>query len=294
MIHAATHNFRFHADDVFTAALLRVIHGTNVRFSRTRDEEIISNADIVFDVGQIFEPTKNRFDHHQPGGAGERGNGLKYSSFGLVWNFYPPVKTLIDNDNVHRSLDKGFVSSIDASDNGQELYDLKGPVTPNTLGSVIDDFNPSWNVDVEHDTRFREAVIFAQTILENTISRAKSADAASATVKKAIDAQHPSPILVLDQHMPWASAVTSTKHVMYVVYRGAEGNWRGQSVAEKGRPFANRRLFPVAWRGLEKEALVSVCGNSDALFTHNSGFMCVAKTKEAAIDLCQKSLANKV
>ena len=36
-----------------------------IHINRTRDENIIEAADIVFDVGGIYDPTNGRFDHHQ-------------------------------------------------------------------------------------------------------------------------------------------------------------------------------------------------------------------------------------
>src|SRR3989338_10239311 len=91
-----THNGSFHTDDIFAAATLSLLlekKGEPFEIIRTRDEEIIKSADYVFDVGGIYEREKNRFDHHQPGGAGRRvlsgveGEkfGIEYSSFGLVW-----------------------------------------------------------------------------------------------------------------------------------------------------------------------------------------------------------------
>ena len=43
----------------------------------------MDSADIVIDVGGQYDPDAGRFDHHQRGGAGERENGIPYSSFGL-------------------------------------------------------------------------------------------------------------------------------------------------------------------------------------------------------------------
>src|SRR3990167_4593464 len=93
-----THNGSFHTDDVFAAAaLILYLEKTNNDFSaqggpasgweviRTRNPKIIEEGDYVFDVGEVYNEKNNRFDHHQPGGAGKRQNGIEYSSFGLVW-----------------------------------------------------------------------------------------------------------------------------------------------------------------------------------------------------------------
>src|SRR5438045_63101 len=87
-IKLVTHDGSFHTDDVFAAATL-ILHlektNSGWEIIRTRDEEIIKNADYVFDVGGVDDKEKNRFDHHQVGGAGERFHGIPYASFGLVW-----------------------------------------------------------------------------------------------------------------------------------------------------------------------------------------------------------------
>src|SRR3989338_11391159 len=90
----ATHNGVFHSDDVFAvASLLALLEATPAVSTviRTRDEDLIRKADFVVDVGGIYDAEKNRFDHHQEGGAGKRlsaragENTIPYAAFGLVW-----------------------------------------------------------------------------------------------------------------------------------------------------------------------------------------------------------------
>jgi uncharacterized UPF0160 family protein len=81
-----THGGNFHPDDVFSLAVLKtVFKDKNLNIIRTRDEKIIKEGDYVFDVGGIYDESKNRFDHHQEGGAGRRENNVPYASIGLVW-----------------------------------------------------------------------------------------------------------------------------------------------------------------------------------------------------------------
>jgi len=75
----ATHNGVFHSDDVFAVASLLVLLEATPAVStviRTRDENLIRKADFAVDVGGVYAPDKNRFDHHQIGGAGKRGNKI--------------------------------------------------------------------------------------------------------------------------------------------------------------------------------------------------------------------------
>src|SRR3989344_3315798 len=73
-----THDESFHADDVFACAVLSFWlekKNKSFRIIRTRDEKIITSGDYIFDLGGVYDADKNRFDHHQIGGAGKRDNG---------------------------------------------------------------------------------------------------------------------------------------------------------------------------------------------------------------------------
>jgi len=83
----ATHPGNFHADDVFAVAVLELVHGS-LEVVRTRDADAQAAADVRVDVGGRHDPASGDFDHHQKGGAGERENGIRYASFGLVWREY--------------------------------------------------------------------------------------------------------------------------------------------------------------------------------------------------------------
>src|SRR3712207_1683731 len=83
----ATHPGNFHADDVFAVAVLSLAEGP-LEIVRTRDAEALDAADARVDVGGKSDPETGDYDHHQRGGAGERPNGIRYASFGLVWKQY--------------------------------------------------------------------------------------------------------------------------------------------------------------------------------------------------------------
>lgn len=56
---------------------------------RTRDPAVLDKCDIVVDVGSVYDPQKNRFDHHQRGFQEAFGHGFttKLSSAGLVYKY---------------------------------------------------------------------------------------------------------------------------------------------------------------------------------------------------------------
>ena len=75
-----THSSRFHADDVLSAALLKI-------------SGVIPDVSVIQRVGRVpqdfdglaFDIGGGEFDHHQHN-ARVRPNGNKYAAFGLLWN----------------------------------------------------------------------------------------------------------------------------------------------------------------------------------------------------------------
>ncbi|RKZ62152.1 MAG: MYG1 family protein, partial [Gammaproteobacteria bacterium] len=162
----ATHNGNFHADDVFSIAALKCVL-PSFKLIRTRDSELIAKADIVVDVGGEYDSDADRFDHHQRGGAGERENGIPYSSFGLIWQKYG-LEICQGNQDVANAVDAGLVSTIDAIDCGH----VEGISQGISLSQTISMFNPTWQEDSHFDTCFDEAVDFASRVLTRFIASA--------------------------------------------------------------------------------------------------------------------------
>ena len=99
-IKIVTHNASFHADDVLACATLSIyLDKKNEQYEiiRSRDTKIADLADYVVDTGGIYDSAKNRYDHHQVGGAGKHENGVPYASFGLVWKHFG--LSLCEGDN---------------------------------------------------------------------------------------------------------------------------------------------------------------------------------------------------
>ena len=113
-----THNAKFHTDDVFSVAALLILY-PEAEVVRTREEDLIKLADIVVDVGQVYDAKSNRFDHHQVGGAGQRANGIQYASFGLVWQKFG--EEVSGSPEVAEKIDRTMAQLVDAADNGQDV-----------------------------------------------------------------------------------------------------------------------------------------------------------------------------
>ena len=143
-IKVAVHNGDFHPDDVFAVAILSLYLNKPLKIFRTRDEEIIKKMDYVFDVGGEYNPEENKFDHHQEGWKEKRENGILYAAAGLVWKEYGHKITGLAE--VAERIDSKIIQTVDAEDNGIELYrsNFKN-VNPYSLSYYIFSLNPTWS-----------------------------------------------------------------------------------------------------------------------------------------------------
>ena len=283
----ATHNGNFHADDVFSIAALKSIF-PSFKLIRTRDLELIAKADIVIDVGGEYDPDTDRFDHHQRGGAGERENGIPYSSFGLIWQKYG-LEICQGNQDVANSLDASLVSNIDAIDCGH----VEGVIKGITLSQTISMFNPTWQEESDFDTCFDEAVAFASRVLARFIASANGGTSAKAIVAKAIDNAEDPRLIVLEKYTPWKKTVHKlSEEALYVVYPSQTGQWRIQTVPVELGSFEDRKSLPKPWAGLEGKELKEVTGIDDAMFCHNGLFIAGAESFESTMKMASIALNN--
>jgi uncharacterized UPF0160 family protein len=281
----ATHNGNFHADDVFSVAALKRIF-PSFKLVRTRDLELIARADIVVDVGGEYDSDTDRFDHHQRGGAGERENGIPYSSFGLIWKKYG-VQICQANQDVANAVDAGLVSTIDAIDCGYG----EGISDGISLSQTISMFNPTWQEDSHFDTCFDEAVDFASRVLTRFIASANGGISAKEIVAKAIDDAEDPRVIVLEKYTPWKRTVHAlSEEALYMVYPSQTGQWRIQTVPVEPGSFENRKSLPDQWAGLSDKELKEVTGIDDAMFCHNGLFIAGAESFESTMKMASIAL----
>lgn len=77
-----THDGSHHADDVMAAAILQNVYYEDLEIIHTRDPARLAECDLLFDVGNAYEPDRLMFDHHQFKNASDmaRPNGVPYAS----------------------------------------------------------------------------------------------------------------------------------------------------------------------------------------------------------------------
>lgn len=270
----ATHNGNFHADDVFSVAALKSIL-PSFKLIRTRDVELISQADIVIDVGGEYDPDTGRFDHHQRGGAGKRENGIPYSSFGLIWKKFG-LEICQGNQDIVNAVDTALVSKIDAVDCGK----VDGIYNGISLSQTIGMFNPTWQEDSHFDSCFDEAVEFASRILSRFIASAEGEMNARDIVAKAIEKANDPRVIVLEQFTPWKEMVHAlSDDALFVIYPSSD-RWLIHTVPVELGSFDDRKPLPKPWAGLSEKDLQNVTGITDAMFCHNNLFIAGAASFE--------------
>ena len=283
-----THDGTFHADDVFALAALLLLQPT-AAVVRTRDEKIIVAADFVVDVGGIYDEAQNRFDHHQPDGAGVRPNTIPYAAFGLVWKRYGTTLAL-GADGAAR-VDAVLVTPIDANDNGIDLCASTNELAaPYGIADVIRAFNLTEEEEgSDADAAFSEAAAFARRIILRELQRARAFAAGRRQVNESYARIEDKRVIVLDGDYSWKDILAQQPEPLYCVHP-QNGAWRLYAVRDNPHQFKNRKDLPAEWAGLRDAELARVTGVADAVFCHRNRFMAVARTKEGAVALAKLAL----
>ena len=265
---AFTHGGKFHADDVFSAALLLYI---NPEIVISRGNKVPEDFDgIVFDIG------RGRYDHHQKDSR-VRENGVPYAAFGLLWE---ALGKEILGEELAEKLDESFIQPLDINDNTGEK---------NELATLIGNFNPPWDAKGGSDEAFFQAVSVAGMILENKFERYRGNARADQRVEQVLEEHNPkNRILVLPEFIPCQKALDETE-IAFVIFPSNRG---GYCIQPQKREYSMnyKCSFPSQWLGLEGEELVKETGLSSAVFCHKGGFLMTVGELEDAKAACKKAL----
>ena len=275
---AFTHSGKFHADDVFSAALLLYL---NPEITIARGNIVPENYEgLVFDIG------RGQYDHHQKDSR-IRDNGVPYAAFGLLWEKLGPE---ILGEELAQKFDESFVQPLDINDNTGEK---------NELATLIGNFNPGWDSKGSNDEAFFQAVSVAGMILENKFERYLGNERADRRVEEVL-AEHTEAlasgetpaentnILVLPEFIPCQKRLSET-NIAFVIFPSNRGGYCIQP-QKKEYSMNYKCSFPSEWLGLENEELQKETGLSSASFCHKGGFLMTTATLEDARKACQISL----
>ena len=220
---ALTHVGKFHADDVFGAAFLKIINP---------DIEIIRSNIVLDDFeGLVFDIGMGRFDHHMADNE-VRKNDIPYAAFGKLWREFAPS---LYGKYVYESIDRKLIQDLDLADNTGSY---------NALAIAIDSFN---NKDViDNDDNFFEAMEFAKKILENMISKGKLHEIDILKVKKYYEDAVDKRIIVLNEPLFYKDYLPYTE-AMFVVYPSNRGGFAAQGVTINPDTNELKKDFPETW-----------------------------------------------
>ncbi|KAJ7293606.1 metal-dependent protein hydrolase [Mycena rebaudengoi] len=324
----AVHSGTFHCDEALAVFLLQQTakyrdSGKTASFViRSRDPAVLATADIVADVGAVYDEPKQLFDHHQRGFNEVFGYGFetKLSSAGLIYKHFGQeviankTQLPIDDPKVMTlwlKMYKEFIEAIDGIDNGISQYpsDLKPKYKSRTdLSSRVAALNPPWNQPSTNeilDSQFTKASLLTGEEFLGKLNFYAEAwlparDLLIASINSSKQIDPTGKIIVLEQFLPWKehlfdleseNATPQADKAIYVLYADESGgNWRIQAVPVDSESFESRKALPEVWRGLRDDVLSTTSGIPGGVFVHASGFIGGNKTKEGALQMAKTAL----
>ena len=307
----ATHGGKFHADDAWAVAVLKVLF-PEADVVRTREQARIDAADFAIDVGGVWDPATGRFDHHQKEFDGARASGVPYASAGLVWREYGArcVAALAERHTGERladdtaqqiayAIDADIVQYLDLSDVGV----AKNAPGSYGLSAVVSGFNPGWldeqrlgygeAVEVYRMGQFTRAVEFLTDIMGNAVRYRVGAMLAVTQVRQAEVLEDGRLLFLKNAALPWSSVVRKEMpKVLFVISHSlTEQRYMLHTVSVDTESFDARADLPEAWAGLREAELAAVTGVEDAVFCHTGRFIAAARTYAGALSMARQALA---
>ncbi|XP_038695555.1 MYG1 protein-like [Tripterygium wilfordii] len=317
-----THNGSFHCDEALGCFMIRLTDKfSDAEIVRTRDPQVLEGLDAVLDVGGVYDPSHDRYDHHQKGFEEVFGHGFstKLSSAGLVYKHFG--KQIIakelgadeEHPDVHRlflAVYKSFMEAIDAVDNGINQYDTDQPpryVNNTHLSARVGRLNLDWidpdqSTEKENEAFTRAMALTGTEFLENVRYHAKSWLPARSIVMECLagrfDIDPSGEIIFLTRFCPWKLHLFELEveqkidpPIKYVLFQDDRSkSWRVQAVAVSLDGFESRKALPSQWRGLRDDELSKQSGIPGCVFVHSSGFIGGNQSFEGAVAMAKTAL----
>ena len=287
-----THAGTMHADEVFATAFLD-LYKKDVVLTRVTeiDNTKVRKDAIIYDIG------RGKFDHHQAD-AKLRESGIKYSSFGLLFEEYGKdylkQQKIKDIDEVYTGIVKDLVEGIDAIDNGV-FPEIKASYKVKTISDVIKLYNPSFKSKKTEEEQFIKAVELAKEIFiqlqDQVVGKVKAKKIVEEKLKNTNKEY-----LELEEYMPYEETILKSEYgqnIKFVMYPSNRGGYGIKTIKKSLEDKTDRQSFPESWAGLEKEELEKKSGIKDINFCHSNRFLVTCNTKEAAHQVLKEVLEEK-
>eukprot|EP00826_Nyctotherus_ovalis_P035264 TRINITY_DN3015_c0_g2_i2.p1 TRINITY_DN3015_c0_g2~~TRINITY_DN3015_c0_g2_i2.p1 ORF type:complete len:400 (+),score=56.62 TRINITY_DN3015_c0_g2_i2:78-1202(+) len=311
----ATHSGNFHCDEVMATIILKYAdlldEGVVVR---SRDEEILKEAKIVYDVGNKLDPHKFLFDHHMIDfkETFSPNHSVKLSSCGLIYKYHG--RGAIENillawkvqspkyiDYTYYNVYDNLIMTIDAIDNGVDQY----PSSPAPHFNISTDLKVrigrlnSSPINLDANTRFKIALdICEEELLWQVFISVKEYSKSLKVVRKAYKERytlHPSGRLIKLNYnsndvrlLDVVESESSDEKVMFII----DGDKELYSIyGILVKPDEYRLLLNEKLRGLQKEELEKVV--PDGILVSADGFFGSGKTLASVLKMAEMSIKGK-
>ena len=283
-LRVATHYGTFHADDVLAWAMLSTFLDPEAELLRTRDPELLARADIVFDVGGVFDIATRRFDHHQQSYGGE------LSSAGMVLNWLEAEGTV--TPGLAADLRLSLVDYVDEVDTGRRQPERSVPC----FAGLVDAHNKGCESLAEFDEAFGRAAEMARGVLRGLVreheARKRNRQWMSEAMSDAVERR--SNLILLSHWFDWKAPYYDldghahpTEFVLQPDLNGE--TWRTVAIPPQRGSFGKKVPLPVEWAGLVDEELAEVCGVPGAKFCHKNRFIAVFDSREGALQALSRA-----
>ena len=232
------------------------------------------------DVGNVYDPDRKRFDHHQADYLGD------LSSAGMVLR-YLFDQGIIDEKKFY-FLNQSFIAGVDAHDTGRVV--LEPGVA--TFSQVIANFIPPDYESPDDVMReaFDVAVDFVIGYVQRLLARYDYVQACKTVVVDAMASQGRA--LIFDKPLAWMDVffeMGGEHHPAEFVIMPSGEHWKLRGIPPNSRDKMKVRVpLPEKWAGLREEDLKKVCGIPGAVFCHKGLFISIWETKEDAIKALHK------
>ena len=267
----ATHDGAFHADDVFSVALLKILAseaGAHMNVIRTRDKDVIKVMDIRIDVGGKWNEETLDFDHHQDDKRLMQPEGIKHATIGLL------CRWCMEEDFL-RVFKEKYLLGLEYQDNTGKPH----PLYP-SIGFAIQPFLPVYGQNEEYGDMFHEAVDIALPILERALMTTAGILRSEANLPEStLETLNEGKILVLKHKHPIMESL-HPELCFTIVKDGDVYAFRSY----------NGHLVKEDFRGIKNAYQVLRKTGHQSVFIHDNGFTGAMKTLEGAKAICQESL----
>lgn len=319
----ATHDKKFHVDDVGAVSLLTgYLKSTDTEVSviRTRELALLENADILVDVGGVYDPDIFRYDHHQVNcnETFSSSTTIPMSSIGMVWKHHGKdiliryIEShesfcLIENwqehiESLHREVYMKIIQELDAHDNGIQMIEggRRNYWTNLHLASVISSSNTfNTNDEEKQMVAFRRAMELFGNIFELKLSEIirKYFDYQTnlTTVKNLLDNTTEDFLIIVNQRINTIFTCLNKLDPKYrikflIIKESDETEYTVKTRSRKENPYYP--IIPLNTEEVLREKL------DDIVFVHKNLFIAKTKSLQSAIEIvklaCQGDESLKV